>query len=170
MTPIPNPRPGFNPWPYGIAGFLVLFFSCVVAAGFFASRQRIDLVRSDYYEEELRFQKQLDRVKRTQGLPRELSIQLAAASRTIALGLPAEHASQSPSGTVQLYRPSDARMDRQFPLTVDAAGHQSVDAASLEPGLWKLRVTWQAGGTEYFHDTSIVIPATFAKAPAAKNL
>ena len=112
-----------------------------------------------YYEEELRFQKQMDRVQRTQALPKDLSIKLAAASRTIALGLPSEHASQSPTGSVQLYRPSDARMDRQIPLAVDAAGRQTLDAATLDPGLWKLRVTWMAGGKEYFHDTSLVIPA-----------
>lgn len=170
MRPTQTSGSAFNPWPYCTAGFLILFFSCVVGAGVFASRQRVDLVRPDYYEEELRFQKQYDRVQRTRSLPSELSIGIASRARALTLGLPAEHASKSPTGTIHLYRPSDARLDRQVPLAVDAAGRQSLDASSLEPGLWKLRVTWQVGGIEYFHDASVVIPPTIGTAAAPKSL
>lgn len=165
-----TPKPAFNPWPYGIGAFLACFFLCVVSAGIFASRQRIDLVRADYYEEELRFQKQIDRVNRTQPLKREINVQVLKASRQISLELPAEFTDRETTGTIQFYRPSDARLDRQLSLAMDGNGRQAFDASTMQPGLWRLRVTWKTSGSEYFHDSSVVIPADRAAHRTGANL
>lgn len=170
MNPAPTPKPAFNPWPYGIGGFLLCFLLCVISVAILASRQRTDLVRADYYEEELRFQKQIDRVNRTRPIKSEISVRVIKASRKIALELPAEFTDHDTTGTIQFYRPSDARLDRQVPLAVDGNGRQSLDATELQPGLWRLRVSWKTGGSEYFHDSSLVIPSEHAANQTAATL
>ncbi len=152
--------PEFNPWPYGITAFLVLFFGCVVSFGIFAVRQRVDLVRVDYYEEELRYGKQYDRLSRTKALEHPMSVAHLAQAHQIALQLPPEHASNGAKGTIQFYRPSDARLDREVPLATTASGMQLLDASTLQAGLWRIRVSWQSGGNEYFHASKVVIPAS----------
>ena len=162
--------PEFNPWPYGITAFLVLFFGCVVSFGIFAVRQQVDLVRVDYYEEELRYGKQYDRLSRTKALEHPMSVAHLPQAHQIAVQLPAEHASAGAQGTIQLYRPSDARLDREIPLAAAASGMQLLDASTLQAGLWRVRVTWQSGGKEYFHASKVVIPAPDTAGPKTLTL
>jgi nitrogen fixation protein FixH len=163
-------EPKFNPWPYGITAFLVLFFGCVVSFGIFAVRQRVDLVRVDYYEEELRYGKQYDRLSRTKSLEHSLSVAHLPEAHQIAVQLPPEHAVNGAKGTIQFYRPSDARLDREMPLATTASGMQLLDASTLQAGLWRVRVTWQSGGHEYFHASNVVIPASGATGTKALTL
>ena len=58
---------------------------------------------------------------------------------------------------MQLYRPSAAGLDRELKLELDATGSQSLDAAALEPGLWKVRIHWTSHQQEYFADKSVVV-------------
>lgn len=156
MTPSAPPHPR-SFWPYAIMIWMAIFATGVFSFIVFAQRNHVDLVGADYYAQEIQFQKQIDRVANTRAVKREVSIRYAAGE--IDLALPAEHARQNPTGTIQLYRPSDASLDQQVLLEVGSDGGQKIDAKKLLPGLWKVRVTWKAGGEEYFFDQSIVVGA-----------
>ncbi len=146
-----------NPWPYAIIGWFLIFGSTMAAWVVVAVRQDPDLVRSDYYEHEIRYQNQIDRMNRTAAMHGQVSIAYEAATRQIALRLPAAHLAQQPVGHVQLYRPSDARLDFEVPLALDEDGSQKVSAAKLRAGLWKVRILWTAGGQDYFYDQSVFL-------------
>jgi len=149
-------QPAFNPWPYGLIAFFAVFISCVVGFGVFAVRQNPDLVRADYYEEELRHQQQMDRVQRTAAVRSQVVLGYDSGRQVISLELPAEHAARQPAGTIHLYRPSDAALDRQMPLAVDPEGRQTLDVRGIAEGRWKIRVTWIAGGEEYFAEQTLL--------------
>jgi hypothetical protein len=120
-------------------------------------RQKMDLVRDDYYDQEIRFQQQIDRVQRTQSISTQINIASDPANQSISIGLPLEQAARSPSGTVLLYRPSDASLDRQFALQIGADGVQRLDVHAFSPGLWKVRVQWTINGQDYSFDKNIVL-------------
>ena len=146
-----------NPWPYAIAIYFIVFITFIAVFIVWAVRQKMDLVRKDYYNDEVLFQKQIDTETRTQKLGDEVSVRYDDARRTIAIRLPGEHAQLRPSGRIHLYRPSDAKLDREVSLSPDAAGAQLVDASALQPGLWKVRLQWKAAGQDfYFHQKFIV--------------
>lgn len=147
----------WNPWPVAIIAFFALFITAVIAFIIFASRQRVDLVRPDYYEEEMRYQGQLDRLNRTRSISSQVAVDYNTRQQHILITLPREQAEHRPTGRIQLYRPSNASLDRSVPLAVDAAGLQQVDAAKLQAGLWKVRVQWTVNGEEYFVDRVIVV-------------
>ena len=146
-----------NPWPYAIVAYFIVFASAIAAWITFAVRQNMDLVRKDYYEEEIRYQQQIDRQNRTQAIRSEVNVSYDGTQQAITLTLPATHARQQARGTIQLYRPSDASLDRTMQLAVNAEGAQRLDAKSLRPGLWKVRVQWTAAGQDYFFDEAVVI-------------
>lgn len=145
-----------NPWPYAIGGVLALFFILVVAFGVYASRQRFDLVRADYYAEELRHDAQAERRRRTHSLAGGVSV-TALPDGALAVQVPPGHADKAFTGRLQLYRPSDARLDHETELHPDAAGRQTLDAR-LAPGPWRVRLGWTRGGEEYLHETLLVVP------------
>ena len=153
------PKPRWEPWPIGIAAFLFVFVSCVAAFITFAVRQKLDLVRPDYYEEEIRYQVQFDRVKRTRALGGAAQLLADSARRQMRVAIPVGHVTGRTQGTIQFYRPSDARQDRVIPLKPAADGSQLESLRELGPGLWRARVRWAAGGLEYSMEESFELPS-----------
>ena len=149
-------RPSRNYWPHAIIAWFVIFAAALAAWVTVAMRQKMDLVRSDYYEEEVRFQHQLDRLNRTAAIRSEVAIHHDATKREVTLRLPAGHLASRASGQIHFYRPSDAALDFQVPLAVDAAGLQRIGTGALRGGLWKVRVQWSAAGQDYFFEQVIV--------------
>lgn len=137
--------------------FFALFITCMVLFIVFASWHPTDLVRQDYYEEEIRYQQQLDRLNRTQPIRTAVRVRYLPARQLIRITLPAAHATPQTSGEIHFYRPSDAHLDHRLRLEVDAQGHQEVDARHLKGGLWKVRLQWKVAEHEYFFDQSIVV-------------
>jgi len=146
-----------SPWPYAIAGF---FFVAFCASGVFvtwAVRQNMDLVRPDYYEHEILFQKQIDAVNRTRPFAHEITIAYDFTRQTLSLRVPSVHVAAQFSGTAHLYRPSNAKLDRRVALKPARDGTQSINATQLTPGLWKVRLDWTANGETFAFEQSIVI-------------
>jgi nitrogen fixation protein FixH len=146
-----------NLWPYAITAWFVLFGSAVAVWITFAVRQRMDLVRADYYEEEVHFQSQLDRLNRTAAMRSEVAIHYDATKRQVTLLLPATPPASRPAGQIHFYRPSNASLDFDVPLAVDAAGLQRIGTDALRGGLWKVRVQWTAAEKDCFFEQAIVV-------------
>lgn len=151
---ITKPR-RFNPWPYAVIGVFVVFILATVGLIVLASSNRMELVASDYYEQELRYQRQMEKISRTRALGSKASIALDAGRKQIVIAVPAEHVSQLADGSIQLYRPSAAGLDRRVNLELTPEGRQLVDVSAMPHGLWKVRVQWKFGGDEFFLDESV---------------
>jgi nitrogen fixation protein FixH len=147
-----------NPWPIAITAYFIVFFSGLVIFIVFATRQHVDLVRADYYEQEIRFQQQWERLNRTGQMSDPAAVAYDPNGEMITIHVP--QARLGPvSGQIHFYRPSDARLDRQIPFAPGVDGTQRVDARLLRSGLWKVRVQWMANGQEYYLDHAVVIRA-----------
>lgn len=146
-----------NYWPLGIALFLVLFFLATIGLVVMACCQRVDLVTKDYYEDEIRFQKQINTVERTQRLDSKATATYDSAKQTVVISLPIHSSVQTIKGQIQMYRPSSADMDENFDLKLDQKGSQVIDASRLSGGLWQVKVSWTAGGEDFYFDKRLVI-------------
>jgi hypothetical protein len=149
-------KPSHNLWPASIVGFFVLAIIFLVSFVAWAMRQRDDLVSTDYYEREVRYQQQLDSMNRSQTLAAQVVVTFDPTQLAIVITLPSDKR-QGATGQVHLYRPSDARLDRELPLVLNADGVQRLDAKQLDNGLWKVRVKWNANGQEYFLDQPVIV-------------
>lgn len=152
-----RPAP-WNPWPWALAGCLGLFM--VAALGFivFAVGQEVDLVRPDYYDQEIRYQEQIDRRERTRRLGVGPRLEERLGEGRVLFHLPAAQRGAWVTGHLKFYRPSDARLDRQVALRPEAGGWQSIPVDGLAPGLWRVLATWRVEGREYGFDWTLVIP------------
>ena len=157
---LPSARPAFNPWPWALIAFFVVLVTTITSFVVFALRQDLELVRPDYYEQELRHDQQMQRVHRTEGVAG--AIALSASGDRIVVDLPLDHARRKSAGTIHLYRPSDSHLDREFDLTPGRDGRQTLDTRDLRPGLWKVRVAWTVDGAEYFREATVVVPSPAA--------
>jgi len=146
--------PRFNPWPVSIISFFVVaLIGCGTFIGF-CSRHPADLVSADYYEQEVRYQRQINRIQRASQLG---SVTYDAAQKRIIIALPRNQSQTVVTGTIQLYRPSAINLDRQIELEPNRDGVQTLDASALLPGLWKVRVSWTFEHQEYFLEQKLTL-------------
>jgi len=146
-----------NLWPLGIIVTFVLFFTGTVGLIVMAFSQKVDLVSADYYEQELKFQGRIDRVERTRNAASQATVAYDSANHCITVSLPPEQAHHEVWGSIELYRPSAAGMDRAVRFQPDTNGVQRLEAAGMAPGLWRVRVTWTAEKENYYLDQKVVV-------------
>lgn len=146
-----------NLWPFGIIAAFAIFIAGTAGLIVFASSQNHDLVSDNYYEQELRYQKRIESLDRTARLGANASVVYDSSRRRIVISLPADQAVEALSGQIHLYRPSAAGLDRQFKLAPDNRGIQHLNAASLQPGLWQVRVSWTVAKQDYYLDQRVVV-------------
>ena len=144
-----------NLWPLGILLTFVLFFGAMTAVVVIAATHPENMVSENYYEQELSFQAQIDGAARARKSGASVSSDHARSQ--VVITVPAAQLAQKFSGTIDFYRPSEPKLDREFPLAPKADGAQSLDVSQLAPGLWVLRAKWVAGGQNYFLEQKIKI-------------
>lgn len=142
-------------WPISIIVFFAVAISGCIAFVTFCVMHPTELVASDYYEREVRYQGQLDKLERAQSAPVAAVVSYDAARKAITIQLPPDQVPKFTTGTVHLYRPSAAQMDRHVELKPSSNGEQVIPAGELASGLWQVRVDWEAGGQGYYLDRKL---------------
>ena len=96
-----------NPWPYAIVAYFALFITGMGSWITFAMRNDMELERTDYYEHEIRFQSQIDRVARTAGFRKQVRLEYVPEQQVLNITLPKAHAmiAGTTSGEIHIYRP-----------------------------------------------------------------
>ncbi len=153
----PHPSSRWNPWPVSIITFFAIALLGCGSFIAFCNRHPADLVAADYYEQEVRYQRQMDQLQNAQAQGAGASVAFDAAHTCIRISFPANDPSEPRSGSIQLYRPSAIGLDREYKLATDAQGVQVIDASDLAPGLWKARVSWKVGSQSFLIDQKIVV-------------
>jgi len=150
-------KSSFNPWPVSIIAFYTLAICGVVTFVIYCSHHKVDLVAADYYEQEVRYQDQIDRANRATSLQAPATVSYNTTTRLITVSLPNTHLQESLKGWIQLYRPSAAHLHQKLPLALDASGRQQIDGKILSDGLWHVRISWNLNGADYYFDQKVVI-------------
>lgn len=143
----------WNPWPWAILVWFICFFGVVVGMTVTAARSRSDVVATDYYAQELKFQDRIDAASRTDSLSEPPQVTYDATSRSLRIHLPV--GVKIAEGKIALYRPDDARLDRDQPMTLDGSGSQVISTDGLKVGRWRVRLSWISEGHEYYHEATV---------------
>jgi nitrogen fixation protein FixH len=146
-----------NAWPIGLVVFFVLFVTSTVGFVMWTTHHREDLVAADYYDQEIRFQQRIDATARASAAGMKPAVSYDRAAGSLSLRFADAAALGSATGTVALYRPSDAALDQAFAFAPDAAGSQTISAA-LASGLWRVKVDWQKNGHAFFAEEAVIVP------------
>jgi hypothetical protein len=139
-------------WGKGIIITLVAFGILMIGMVTFCIKQDdIHLVTQNYYEEEIKYQDQIDKMINANQLDHEVLVydnQLKIVDLHLPIGS---------KGTIHLFRPSDARLDQKIAFDITDLTVNSVDVKSLKPGYWRIKLTWVENGIGYYKEEKINI-------------
>ena len=138
-------------WGVKIIIVYSVFVVFMLGMVYMCTRQHFDLVSSDYYAQELKYQQVIDGTKNTSEL--EDAIVIKQSPTSIDIVLPASQKSIE-NGKAFFYRPSDASKDFTEAFTSNTF---RVDRSRLIAGVYKVKITWTESGKNFFDEQSLYI-------------
>ena len=139
-------------WGKGIIIVFVIFFAGMAFMAYKSITKNIDLVAQNYYEKEIKYQDQIDKINKTNSLNEKLKI--VSTESSIIISYP--HATGL-KGEISFYRPSDAKKDFRLPIEAGKDNKQIINTQTLQKGLWKVQISWNTSGQDYYNEEKIMI-------------
>jgi nitrogen fixation protein FixH len=119
----------------------------------FSFTQDFDLVSEEYYEKSLEHTQHMEAMSRVKALGDDFSWKVIPETLQLAISFPERHAQDGLTGEVILYRPSDADLDRKFPITVQGVSSVVlIDIKDVQAGNWKLLINWESNDEQYVYE------------------
>lgn len=147
-------KPGIS-WGVKLFVLNAAFVMLILGLVYFSTTLEVNLVADNYYEQELKYQDQIDKKERSGNLPEKMMIDLE--NGYIKLKFPELGKTADFGGKITCYRPSDHKMDITVPVSLSDKFSQVIPTASLEKGLWKIKADWSYGNTTYFDEKALMV-------------
>ena len=144
-------------WGKGIILSFVLFIGVIFTMVYISVNTEFSLVSENYYEQEINYEDQLNRMRNFNALKEQPSFDFDRRKGEINLHFTPDLASALKEGKVVFFRASNARYDKELPLKLDDSHRFSVASASLLKGAWTLQLTWSDGQKEFYKEIKFVI-------------
>ena len=138
-------------WGYRIAIGFTTFCLITIGVTVYLMMQKVDIVTDNYYEKELKYQEQLDKVARTRALKETMEI--TNTGKELIIKFPNIPDKNQSKDLISLYRPSDDSKDVKIPVLTDTSRTQVVSVDRLTKGYWKVKINWTSGGSEYYYES-----------------
>ncbi|WP_339698936.1 FixH family protein [Algoriphagus aquimarinus] len=131
-----------------IIGFVALIMTLVVIS---VRMDGIELVTENYYEEEIKYQDRINQTNQASSLNKEI-ISYDAQNKSVQLDLPT-----GSEAVLHLFRPSDSSLDQELAVSVTEIGKTSVSLTQLKSGYWRVKLSWNVDGVDYYEEKKITI-------------
>jgi hypothetical protein len=141
-------------WGWALTIVFIAFATHIGLLVYKCTQQQFDLVSSDYYNEELKYQDKIDGAQNAKQLT---PVQIVQTSNEVSLQLPKELNGYSVTGQVWLYCPANAALDFKAPLQIDENGVMLIDKKKLADANYTAKTTWEVGDTKYYNEQPLTI-------------
>jgi hypothetical protein len=131
-----------------VGGMLFLVYKC--------TQQSVDLVSTDYYAQELKFQDKIDRLNNSEQLDVKLAVVYSPEHSNIQIVFPESSTPNNTTGEIVLFRPDNSKLDFKIPIDI-TEGVQNIPTDKLSKGLWRVKSSWSTNDTPYYQEEKIII-------------
>jgi nitrogen fixation protein FixH len=144
-------------WGTKIIIAFVCFIGVIFTMVYISMNQNISLVAENYYEEELAYEDQIQRIKNNNELAHQIEFKLDRKTFEASFIYPSEIKESFQKGTIQFFRASDAKLDKEFVMTPRTEGGQKIGLDGFRTGLWTIKIKWESKDKEYYKELSLVL-------------
>ena len=139
-------------WGNRIVVAFVIFIAFILYMVVVAFQQDFDLVAEDYYAQEINFQDKMDQIANLEDLGEKVSVNIG--DKSIILTFPKD---QEPIGEIHFYHPSREIFDKKLPIAMNSENIQNIERGELVSGNYRVNISWESGGKEYFQQEKIYL-------------
>ena len=132
----------------GFIGF-IMFFVVRMSTD---DKYNHELVADDYYQQELEYQNDIDKVENAKALSEEISY--TKTEEGLLLSFPKEIDQLKIEGKVFLIRPSNKQLDFEMPISL-SNHYLLIPDNRLLDGRWNIRIEWTEGKETYLYKSAL---------------
>lgn len=144
----------FN-WGWGIALFYSAFVVFMMFMVWECNQMKTQMVTDNYYGKELKYQEQLDKIRRSNSLGGPLRWMVN--KKSVRLTFPVEVRNKNIKANILFYRPDNSANDFNVSCFVDSSGSYTVSSEKFRHGEYRMQVDWMAGNKTYYNEGVINI-------------
>jgi len=141
-------------WGIKILIVYVAFIAGILFMVFRSSEQKSDLVTTDYYDKELKYQDKINEMNRVSAL--SAPVEYLVKNDSLVISFPKDFAGKKLTGEAVLYCPSDENKDVKKDFSL-----QDQPLLMLLPAVnnrvYELHLSWRDGGVAYYYEQKIFI-------------
>ncbi|MCH5720930.1 FixH family protein [Niabella hibiscisoli] len=142
-------------WGNRIIIILVVFVAGIISMVYISMRQTNEVVDTNYYEREMKYQQVIDGKKNLQALNDSVTLENDGAA--IRISFPSASVTLLDSGSIQFMKLSDAKDDKTIPMSGAKTDLYQVPLSYLKKGWYKVRIDWSNEGRVYYHEQNFNI-------------
>jgi hypothetical protein len=139
-------------WGLKITLLYVGFVAMILTLVFKASGEKVDLVTKDYYAQELVHQDKMEAIKRASEWKGQIQFETEVSKINVILP---NALSGLENGKLNVYRPSDASLDKSFSLN---EGTNTIEAKNWPTGYYMIQLSWTKEGLDYYLEETVFLP------------
>jgi hypothetical protein len=136
-----------NPGKWIVVVF-ILFTAFIGTLVTICVREDISLVAKDYYSQELVYQEQISRMNNAAALTEKPDIIITQDFIRVTF----DSLSFIDHGKLELFCPSDSKMDRSFQIPESDDQKFTYALSGLKPGMYRVKLLWSMEGKDYYQE------------------
>jgi len=144
----------FN-WGWKIALLYGGFVCFMLFLGYEASKEKVELVSENYYDEELKYQGHIDRMALTDSL--HVKPEWQVSGNKIAMLFPGSNGKENISGNIHFYCPADEKRDFTLPFAATPDRLMSISSDKLHHGTYKMQIDWRQGRSDFYTEGIVTV-------------
>lgn len=141
-------------WGVGIAIFYSLFVLVLLGFVYASTQQDNSLVSENYYEEDLNYQKKMDKIKNTRSLKNDFQIAFIPNTSSISVIFPIELIHFK--GTMTLFHPAYSQLDQSYNIGNEQQMELIIPLKKLAKGRWIVKIDGKNEGKGYFYESYMI--------------
>ena len=142
-------------WGWRVTAFYTGFVIFMLFMVYQSTQMKTELVTADYYGKELKYQQQLDKIKRANQLSEPLYWNVE--KNTVQLSFPKDVKGKKVNAEVTFYRPDNVARDFNVNCQADSMGVCIIKSEKFHHGAYQMQIDWSDGNATYYKEGTINI-------------
>ena len=143
-------------WGYRILTLYIGFILMISFLIYLCTGQRFDLVSENYYDQEIQYQQQVDRMKNVIDGDKKIAV-TCMTDEAIELQFPISSENKNITGNIHFFKPDNADHDFLVKINPDEKNIQRISSDTLHSGKWQVKISWADNTMEYYQEENIYI-------------
>lgn len=142
-------------WGHKITLVIIIFIITMLAMVFVAFKQTNEMVDSNYYEKELKYQSLIDAAHNLNAVSNEVI--LSKNPDGLLVTIPMALTNNFENGTIEFLRNDDEKKDITLSFKPDSQGLFLIHSSKVSPGSYKVRIKWDSDKKSYYREQNLML-------------
>ena len=142
-------------WGHKLTVVIGIFILAMLSMVYLAFQQTNDMVDTNYYDKELKYQLKIDAAQNLNAASTEVLV--TQHEKNVKILLPKNLTKNFVNGKLEFLKSDDKKRDLNLSFQPDTAGQFIIDGKRFVRGLYKVRLQWESEDKSYYREQDLML-------------